>query len=392
MHVWGKYNTTHQNGYKDVLGAEANTVYQSNSLQYVSMSYDFDSTTGIYTLTNAQRVTGTDLINTTMKYLSSAVSGSEIRQIISVIEYGAVKNALVDFYFRQAVSATIDVKGDYIGEVTANDKTAYPTDGVHTDGYWYVYIGEKTYIGQVNIRGVMRRLTGEGYVNKNGVLYPITLSSKVAINGVLKSLLIGKNPSRLPDGYTELEYIQSSGAQYIDTGVVLEYGKVSDVRLVLDFECIGDSGGSTRYIAGTRTAQEKQSFYIVYSANRYFSVGYYNQLFNSSTPYAARHLLDFNRNVCTLDGAVHTFPAYNISNSYSIYLGTVNTKGAPASASNAASFTGRIYSCQIYKNDVLVRDLVPCKNSSGAVGLYDLVNGTFCANAGSGSFTAGAEI
>ena len=29
-----------------------------------------------------------------------------------------------------------------------------------------------------------------------------------------------KGDSRLPSGYTELEYIESSGAQYVDTGVV----------------------------------------------------------------------------------------------------------------------------------------------------------------------------
>ena len=29
----------------------------------------------------------------------------------------------------------------------------------------------------------------------------------------------GSKPSRLPEGYTEVEYIESSGTQYIDTGV-----------------------------------------------------------------------------------------------------------------------------------------------------------------------------
>ena len=31
---------------------------------------------------------------------------------------------------------------------------------------------------------------------------------------------VPKGDSRLPSGYTELEYIESSGAQYMDTGVV----------------------------------------------------------------------------------------------------------------------------------------------------------------------------
>ena len=40
----------------------------------------------------------------------------------------------------------------------------------------------------------------------------------------------------------------------------------------------------------------------------------------------------------------------------------------------------------------VIRKFVPCKNASGAVGLYDTVNGQFYANAGTGSFTAGPEI
>ena len=31
-------------------------------------------------------------------------------------------------------------KGDYIETVTADAPDAYPADGVHTDGYWYVKI------------------------------------------------------------------------------------------------------------------------------------------------------------------------------------------------------------------------------------------------------------
>lgn len=51
-----------------------------------------------------------------------------------------------------------------------------------------------------------------------------------------------------------------------------------------------------------------------------------------------------------------------------------------------------MYSCKIYDNETLVRDFVPCKNATGAVGLYDTVEGQFYANAGTGTFTAGPEI
>lgn len=37
----------------------------------------------------------------------------------------------------------------------------------------------------------------------------------------------------------------------------------------------------------------------------------------------------------------------------------------------------------------LVRNLIPAKNSSGTLGLYDAVNNVFYTNAGTGIFTAG---
>ena len=46
----------------------------------------------------------------------------------------------------------------------------------------------------------------------------------------------------------------------------------------------------------------------------------------------------------------------------------------------------------IWESDTRVRDFIPCKNPSGAVGLYDTVNGTFYGNSGTGTFAAGPEI
>lgn len=36
-----------------------------------------------------------------------------------------------------------------------------------------------------------------------------------------------------------------------------------------------------------------------------------------------------------------------------------------------------------------VRNFIPCKNISGILGLYDIVNNIFYTNAGTGTFTAG---
>ena len=52
-----------------------------------------------------------------------------------------------------------------------------------------------------------------------------------------------------------------------------------------------------------------------------------------------------------------------------------------------------MYSARVWDDDgVLVRNLIPCKDPSDAIGMYDLVNGVFYYNAGTGTFIAGSPV
>jgi hypothetical protein len=51
----------------------------------------------------------------------------------------------------------------------------------------------------------------------------------------------------------------------------------------------------------------------------------------------------------------------------------------------------RVYACQIFQNDVLVKDFVPVR--IGQVGyMYDTVSGELFGNLGTGDFTLGPDI
>lgn len=52
----------------------------------------------------------------------------------------------------------------------------------------------------------------------------------------------------------------------------------------------------------------------------------------------------------------------------------------------------KLYYFKLTVGGTLVCDFIPCKNASGAVGLWDDVNSVFYQNAGTGSFTAGPEV
>lgn len=200
-------------------------------------------------------------------------------------------------------------------------------------------------------------------------------------------LYTDNSPARLPSGYTEVEYIGLTGTQYVDTG----FKASNTTRVVMDFELTDTSVDN--YIFGAYkpsgiTAVER--YYLWWSKTNNYYTMYTNGAGSSFTGFKGvaglgRHLLDKNRNNTILDEVSISVSDSTFTTSYDMYLGTVNSGGTPRST----GMVGKIYSCQIYDNDVLVRDFVPCVNASGVAGLYDLANGVFYGNAGTGVFEAG---
>ena len=186
----------------------------------------------------------------------------------------------------------------------------------------------------------------------------------------------------VPVTYTELEYIESSGTQYIDTGFVPN----NNTRVVVDHELIG---GDWPTAFGARTsALNECCIYLSNSSMNNVACYFHTQQINVDVDATGRHQIDANKNVYSLDAvtiATATYAEYSCD--YNLFLFGYNNAGVYGNPTSM-----RLYSCQIYDNDVLVRDYVPCKDTSGAIGLYDKVAGKFYTNAGSGVFTAGAEL
>lgn len=186
----------------------------------------------------------------------------------------------------------------------------------------------------------------------------------------------------LPSGYTRVEYIQSSGTQYINTGFVPN----QDTRLVLDLTYVSSDSGEV--VLGGRTAYGSNSFTTWPSSWKWKDEYGSSTITTTTTADNARHTLEKNKNVTYLDGtAICTHSSQTFTSPVSLYLCGLNQNGT---LNNIAKI--KIYSCQIYDNGTLVRDFRPCTNASGAAGLWDDVNSVFYANAGTGTFTAGPEV
>jgi len=63
-------------------------------------------------------------------------------------------------------------------------------------------------------------------------------------------------------------------------------------------------------------------------------------------------------------------------------------------ATTSGNYKGafKLWSCQVYQDNMLVRDFIPALNSNNVVGMYDMVTNTFFTNNGTGEFIAGPVI
>lgn len=195
--------------------------------------------------------------------------------------------------------------------------------------------------------------------------------------------------SGLPSGYTQLEYIQSTGKQYINTG----FKPTGATKVDITFQMLSQ-GSAQQSIFGSRPGTSGR--FTVFTG---YSTGDLQVDYNTAQSLASLNTkisgLNVNSkttlsvsNVLVVNGAsIKTVSAVTFTSAYALFLFANNNAGA-------VQLPGamRLYECQVYDNGTLARSFVPCKAPSGAVGLYDTVEEQFYANAGTGTFTAGPEI
>ena len=196
----------------------------------------------------------------------------------------------------------------------------------------------------------------------------------------------------LPDEYTKLQYIQSSGTQYIDTG--LKANKNTKMTLVYKFPEYTTS--MLGYIVGCRDGQNTNAFLVGSHDAKITSSGKLFAQFDSVTPTVVKTKnIDLQKHTLTLSSAgfyvdndlyISYSNSQNFTTSSNIVLFARYSEGSMAKGAIA------VYSFKMWDNGTLVRNLIPAKNSSNVIGMYDTVTKTFFTNAGSGSFIAGPVV
>lgn len=182
--------------------------------------------------------------------------------------------------------------------------------------------------------------------------------------------------------YTPVEYISSTGTQYINTG----YVPTPNTRVVIDAEVTSQNTASCSYF-GERSGSggTDKTAYEIWSMGTAANVS--SDFFGNRVSYTIstkqRLLIDKNKATVTINGNTVTNSAAAGTATIPAYIFASNDKGTAMYFINM-----KLYSCKIYENDVLVRDYIPAKDEWGNVGLWDDVESKFYYNAGTDSFKA----
>lgn len=188
---------------------------------------------------------------------------------------------------------------------------------------------------------------------------------------------------RLPSGYTELQYIRSTGTQWIDTGIT----PTQDYTLYTKVAFLGSSGTN---VLGTRNSSNDTTnrFGIIsFGSSALFGAFYGTNSVTGKAVDQTPHEFSIGPDGFTMDGETVSVQQTNFSCSYPIILFGFNN-----GANGIVGAEETVYSCKIYSDGQLVRDFIPCINPDGIIGLYDKENAIFYQNSGNGDFLKGPEL
>lgn len=185
----------------------------------------------------------------------------------------------------------------------------------------------------------------------------------------------------IPSGLVELEYIESTGTQYINTSIKAS----KNLKVEADIDISPASGWVMilgDYTNGSYFSWWRQdtTMYAYYGSN--------NKTLAELTG-KRKYISNNTNNIWSIDTSEITVTPNSSDfskNGSNLYLFSVNNGG------NYNKASMKLYSCKMYDNGTLVRDFIPAKRiSDGKCGLWDKVNFKFYTDESGGNFIAGAE-
>lgn len=182
-----------------------------------------------------------------------------------------------------------------------------------------------------------------------------------------------------------IEYIQSSGTQYIDSNFIPK----ATTRTIMKAEPMTWSAWSAFF--GTRNATSptaSQAYIAAVPAATLYRSDYFGSSLTAETPTIMQITnIDKNKNICSFNNIMITNTSSTVNATTNMFLLALNDVGTAKYFLSA-----KLYSCQIYDGNTLVRDFIPVKTTTNTYGLWDNINKVLYKNAGTGTFTGGPAV
>lgn len=206
-----------------------------------------------------------------------------------------------------------------------------------------------------------------------------------------RRLMMALNKKENFDDFQEVEYIASTGTQYIDTGYCPNPSTTKvETTFILTNNTVANQG-----LLGSRNQNNLSKG----SCNIFFNTNKDNLRFDWTGSHLNKYvnlneeitLICINNEVTFIKNDISTIytgteKKLNVEIPYSIYIGNFNNVGTPYTNGGYAKWkTFKIYD----DNDNLVMDMIPVLDKNNVACMYDKVNKKFYYNSGTGEFIAG---
>ncbi len=207
---------------------------------------------------------------------------------------------------------------------------------------------------------------------------------KKLLFALLGLIVSGSVYAALPDGYTQLEYIESNGSQYI---TMPAFPNASNIDVTVDVQ---HTTGTNEQIF---FAPETDSIQYLYTISDQWRVWKSNKIGQNIGTGSDRHIFTIKTTPSSVeyytDGEkITAVPADTFNSGW--WAGRTFKLGARTKTNGSGDFfwNGKIYSFKATCDGQVCIDLVPAKHGDD-IGMYDLASDTFIR--GTGTFEAGSD-
>lgn len=192
----------------------------------------------------------------------------------------------------------------------------------------------------------------------------------------------------LPSQYQQVEYIASTGTQYIDTKIPMS--SINRINTKIQFTSFVSN--EHQGICGRYTSNHS-SFQILYNAqDEKISTIWLNQKLSIPKDLEI-HEIELSNSKIRIDENSKQIDENLVTDMDSLYIFARRQDNSGDQIQQQQYSFIKMYEFDIYTNSKLAQRLIPCyRKSDNEVGMYDIINRRFYTNQGTGTFEKGNNV